>query len=127
MREILFRGKASSGKWEYGVPVFSGLNNEIAYIKQMHSYDARVIPETVGQYSGLIDMNGNRIFEGDILIGAWNTKIVVYFDECYLQFRAREVSTHARENAIDYYNNDKLEIVGNIYDNPELLKVAAHG
>ena len=125
MREILFRGKNFGGEWEYGVPVFTGLNNELAFMKQMHSYDHQVITETVGQFTGLTDMYGNRVFEGDILSGAWQTRLVVYFDDCCLQYRAREISPIPRENDINYYDNSRLRIIGNIHDNPELLEVNA--
>ena len=121
MREILFRGKDIRGEWEYGVPVFSGLNNELAFMTQMHSNAHQVIPETVGQYTGLTDKNGKKIFEGDILKGSWNTIFKVVYDDCYLGFRAKEKTDF--HNCIDYYGLNTIEVIGNIYDNPELLEV----
>lgn len=141
-REILFRGQTRRhgeqvlmgtgeklpGRWVYGGVlqgtgaysiIYGGENVE----KPREGMDKWVVyTDTVGQYTGLVDNNGRRIFEGDILAGAWNTKLVIYFDEDYLQFRAREVSLYARENPIDYYNNGELEVIGNIHDNPELLE-----
>lgn len=133
MREILFRGKTLTDKWVEG-----------AYYKQDEFYGEKedthiiitsketldndfaleshiVIPETVGQYTGLTDKNGNKIFEGDIVKGHWNTVFIVCFDECYLQFSAKTVDGCTRD--IDYYgNSDSFEVIGNIHDNLELLK-----
>lgn len=75
----------------------------------------------MGQYTGLTDKNGTKIFEGDILKGAWGEQIVVYYDDCYLGFRVRNKS--GLEKDVSYYNNGRLEVVGNIYDNPDLLKL----
>ena len=149
MREILFRGKTSNGEWEYGVPVFSGLNNELAFMKQMHSYDHQVIPETVGQYTGLTDKNGKKIFEGDIV---QYTDEECYYPEENCDFVGRISLEHGAfgivtndnipidlndwcddDNFVSlwelYWNLsvegeilDMIEIIGNIHDNPELLK-----
>lgn len=119
MREILFRGKNAKGEWEYGVPLITGLNSEIAYITQANSYDCRVDIDTVGQYTGLTDKKGKKIFEGDILKGAWDTIFQVVYDDCYLGFRAKE--KYGMHNCIDYYGLDRIEIIGNIHDNPELM------
>ena len=79
-----------------------------------------VIPETVGQYTGLCDKNGKKIFEGDIIKGAWGVVVQVVYDECYLGFLARNDMLF--QHGIDYYGLDKIEVIGNIHDNPELLK-----
>ncbi len=123
MREILFRGKrADNDEWAYGdlISTVELLyeNTKIINNKGLQVY---VYPETVGQYTGLKDKNGKRIFEGDILSGAWDKKLIVYFDEDYLQFRAKEIGV-CLANSIDYYCIDKIEVIGNIYDNTELLR-----
>lgn len=117
MREILFRGKNIAGKWVYGVPLIC---NEVAFISRIFEDNIRVIPETVGQFTGLTDKNGKKIFEGDILKGCWKMIFEVYYDDCLLQFRAKTVDGFNKD--IDYYGYPhQIEVIGNIYDNPELL------
>lgn len=128
MREILFRGKSTYTEiwcegW-YVPPVdYNGKHWDasISYkVESGHLEDVEVIPETVGQYTGLTDKNGTKIFEGDIVKGSWNTVFVVYYDEDYLQFRAKKADGYARE--VDYYGSSNyLEVIGNIHDTPELL------
>ena len=79
-----------------------------------------VIPETVGEYMGLTDKNGKKIFEGDIVKGYWDTIVQVVYDDCYLGFRAKEKD--GMHNCIDYYGLDRIEVIGNIHDNHELLQ-----
>ena len=122
MREILFRGKVFNDEWEYGVPVFSGLNNELAFMKQMHSHDYQVNPETVGQYTGLTDKNGKKIFEGDIVKCKDYLEAKPFEFQGYIDFKngsyviVGDFMTHYRW--LDY----EVEVIGNIHDNPELLK-----
>lgn len=134
-REILFRGKrVDNGEWiEGNLLTYPSGDTRIAVTVSGHKNPAIygslefVIPETVGQYTGLTDKNGKKIFEGDIFIGFWKEKLVVYYDNCYLGFRVRTPS--GSDNEISYYANYRnnkidIEIIGNIHDNPELLEVA---
>lgn len=123
MREILFRGKLkSNGEWSFGNLNVSLRGTVIITPDEtpIGKY-GQVIPETVGQYTGLTDKNGKKIFEGDIVQGARETIFAVYYDSNYLQYRAKVKENYTRE--IDYYGNStQIEVIGNIYDNPELLK-----
>ena len=124
MREILFRGKNAKGEWEYGVPLITGLNSEIAYITPANSYDCRVDIDTVGQYTGLTDKNGKKIFDGDILVfckGATHP-IKVYYDGLGWKFlrNGKRIEDAFECNIISHIQS--CEIIGNIHDNPELLK-----
>lgn len=125
--KYLFRGKEKdSGKWIYGdlrhisdglggytlniVDNTSGRNNDVTGVE--------VIPETVGQYTGSIDKNHTKIFEGDIV------RAITRLTEIY-------VEAVTFENGAFWYKNwswvkfkfkfEKAEVIGNIYDNPELL------
>ena len=127
MREILFRGKRlDNGEWvegyfahysRPGVP-FIGFNNAVGTMMW-----CEVDPATVGQYTGLKDKNGERIFEGDILEGrgfdAEDGYGVVEWDD-----GAWEVISEGNWLGTfhENYNGFEFEVIGNIRDNPELLK-----
>ena len=130
MREMLFRGKRiDNGKWVYGDLVskkyiLQGYRLERGYVLPYNSFE--VIPETVGQYTGLTDKNGKKIFEGDIIKHYYDNTDksmfdigVILFDDKVCQFkRTSRVNTR-------YYNihfECEYEVIGNIHDNPELLK-----
>ena len=117
MREILFRGKRiDNGEWIYGgISIFCGLA-EIFDSNSIDNSCYEVIPETVGQFTGLTDKNGKKIFEGDVISdGFENAEIKWFNDEC--QFLA--------EFDIELSEPQELGkwgiIIGNIHDNPELL------
>ena len=148
MREILFRGKdKDDGNWYEGyylqlhdttyclvpsdnVDEANRLNkeNEHHYIvfEQMTDWGlpnkhlrAEVLSETVCQYTGLTDKNGRKIFEGDILRFEDCSNYPVVWDSDYCAFGSCWYSDF---DHLSKYRSIKIEVVGNIFDNPELLE-----
>ena len=152
MREILFRGKrADNGEWVEGV--FSPYNwnlfgereekPQIIIFSENEYFDGlwcEVLPETVGQYTGLTDNNGKKIFEGDIvrLTDEHNeiewTAVVVFGNpngEYNWGWQLKAIGEFdGNKDILLWVDMEELgaycEIIGNIYDNPELLKGGAN-
>ncbi|MCM1055622.1 MAG: YopX family protein [Bacteroides sp.] len=116
MREILFRGKrADNGEWVKGLP--SGPISAIEFYDGLTDCEtAEVISETVGQYTGLTDKNGTKIFEGDI-VKFGDDYYEIAFIEKYSRFAPRKTGT-----VFAVFLLENSVIIGNIHDNPELLK-----
>lgn len=123
----MFRGKNLLGKWIEG-DLLQYLGCEKKHIVR-HSTGAggqEVIPSTIGEYTGLKDKNGKRIFEGDILRLAYHPEedVVIEWHDGRFKFRKRNKpkdygyeSLCCVQNTVDY-----LKVIGNIHDNPELLE-----
>ena len=116
----LYRGKRKdNGEWAYG-----GFHSRfgrafiIGISKALRIGGIEVIPETAGEYTGLPDKNGKRIFEGDILKTARGVGYVVYGKGCFcVQYEGKS------KPAIDIVmHNADVFVIGNIHDNPELLQ-----
>ena len=131
MREILFRGKQiDTGVWVEGFfcnencdSVFSLMYEQANIIKKGTGYWYSVIPNTVGQYTGLTDKNGKRIFEGDILQYKNETCWVINWcaEETRFVVTGYIDGKKCEHICIDTVFRD-FEVIGNIHDNPELLK-----
>jgi len=127
-REILYRGaRMEDGKFVYGSLVFVKENdkseNELPHIVISYGPDTfdwfEVDPETVGQYTGIDDREGEKIFEGDIFkIGAENNIYTVRFDYgCFLAYE-----DDVQVGILAELSTMFIKKIGNIHDNKELLK-----
>ena len=122
-REILFRGKrVDAGEWVEG----SLIGNDVIVGKIVEfeedyfctEFWYKVNPETVGQFTGMTDKKGKKLFEGDVYsMGEKNILYVVIFDKS--QFIGKQVGNRSLAG-LEYWKSD-IEIIGNIHDNPELL------
>jgi len=134
MREILFRGKRTdNGEWVYGL--LCRVGDTYANIRRMDTAVLySVLTNTIGQFTGLTDKNGKKIFEGDILkiIHKYQspfdddtkeytdiTTDVVFFDDEGLCF------SYGNSPFLCVVDNvtAEYEVIGNIHDNPEMLEV----
>ena len=156
MRTIKFRGKRiDNGEWVYGY--YARLRNEFKewhcimtekdasenYIKDCNGYNMLYTPvnhNTVGQFTGLYDKNGEEIYEGDILL--WTRKNVhiegrplrdfadrceIFYDDDKCAFRFKYKLDCGSCCGLLDFSDDRadesyIEIIGNIHDNPELLE-----
>lgn len=123
-RLILFRGKRSNnGEWVYGSPIFQDGWVSIRFwnSEEFEYEEYLVMPNTVGQYTELCDKNGKKIFEGDIVKCCDYKGVINYIEGCYCVKEISGVNNPAIDIVFDKYENE-IEVIGNIYDNPELLK-----
>lgn len=157
MREIEFRGlDPKSGEFVKG-DLIHGVGNKcgkvfilpirinLAYVKNCDPLDGvEVDPKSVGQFTGLLDKNGKKIFEGDVLQSECTKVLKSEIDDDL--FKIPNIEKRIYNNVIDWYNgvrvsgwrikgkgfqsqlkwstvlNMNLEIIGNVHENPELLK-----
>ena len=136
MREILFRGKRTdNGEWAEGYYIhrptavcIGESNPSCIWVPAVDPDDNtkifEVFPETVGQFTGLTDKTGRKIFEGDIVERGGRIWLVEYSNK-YGHFM---MTTYTEKGiswsrSFDLIPPDWCEVIGNIYDNPELLEV----
>lgn len=123
MRDILFRGKRKdTGEWVYGNYLYDGVYKK-HYLTKPGEFCGEVIPETVGQYAGMKDKNGNKIFEGDFVRYANCVHKVVFESRNgngYFGIVISEIETWPFGSS----PANQMEVIGNIHDNPEMLETA---
>ena len=133
-REIKFRGKrVDNGEWIDGSLVIdkNGGCQIIDYadhVRDCYTWH-EVLPESVGQYTGLKDRSGKEIYEGDIVQysnSMENGKAIVKYQSCTFVFDWFEQNTSSPSiiaESMSYFQcSAELEIIGNTIDNPELIK-----
>lgn len=133
MREILFRGRSFiTHEWIYG-DLFQ--HGEQRFI-MAEGKNTEVEPETVGPFTGVLDCYKKKIYEGDILryttdydgldgfTRTIDTRAVVVWDPDVLGFACKEIGDESGDlySWLEMRENPDIEIVGNIYDNPELIE-----
>ena len=145
MREILFRGKTEQHKWAYGYLVANAKwyvtgrpmtvlipGDCVLYPPyEIESYE-EVIPETVGQFTGVTDKNGKKIFEGDIIKHYTHVLVgkpekfevgLIRWNEKYLAWeRTTPDKSEPLIGCVRISHTSVYEVIGNIHDNPELLE-----
>ncbi len=132
----LYRGKRKdNGEWVVGylwigadhtyiTPHNLGVGYDDA-TQRITAFAYEVIPETVGQYTGLTDESEKRIFEGDIVTGLFHLGLII---NSVCEFNNGSFGLQARQCGAEHFHpftsmcNVTYEVVGNIHDNPELLK-----
>lgn len=123
MEEILFIGKSKdTNEWVMGyyskANIESATSNKI--VKVLHFISGHeIFPESLGQYVGLKDKNDKKIFTGHIVLSSNGTpcEVVLKDFEYIIRTKYREL-----KHRLEEYDEGKFEVIGNIYDNPELLE-----
>jgi len=136
-REIKFRGRRlDNGEWVYGYFCLS-INGKTLIISAVEYCNHRlwdgenpaeafeVIPDTVRQFIGIKDKNGNYVYEGD-LVSAYDGRIKgpVIFEKRGLTFGIPKCPNEIYKFSMNFLESKDIEVVGNVFDNPELMEVA---
>lgn len=141
MRQIKFRGRSlTNGKWvsgdsikhtenasENGTDVLTYIGSRVPNARKVGAMKwVPVAPSTAGQFTGLKDRNGKEIYEGDILERYNEAGITMHIDYFGSQFGCVQhwdgVDGEGSWYPLDSYFTEEWEVIGNIHDNPELLK-----
>ena len=136
IREIKFRGLNVNGGWYFG-SLFLNEKGQ-AFIDRYNWEREEVKPETVGEYTGLHDKTGKEIYEGDIVKNYWwnvdhqfigDNWVIKFgeYDDSEIDYGSRGTGFYCenedgeQEGFLNLPNDKGIEVIGNIYENPELL------
>lgn len=131
MRTIKFRAKDFDGVWHYGSLVYSKEIDAAIFFQTGNGAVKRidwvyVNKETIGQFTGLYDAHGKRIYEGDILKWKADNRLYAVIFNWGMFYASVEVCNQEKYGGFPLHalagDEKGIEIVGNIYDNPELKK-----
>lgn len=131
MREILFKAKRiDNGEWVEGCLVIDHSRPNL-FEYRMQPVESGVLyappinPETICQFTGLCDKNGKKIWESDVVWLVYDGKEHIYqivWDNSELDFKATNGEENYGSNFEYLLCCDEIEVIGNIFDNPELLQ-----
>lgn len=133
MRTIKFRGKeVATNTWVYGGCIPTPKGCYITIPKNETTWDSyRIIPKTIGQFTGLLDINGKEIYEGDIvdcdyiLYDPWDDREEnLQPIRCVVEYEGCGFVLKEGEDLYQFFHDVKnIKVIGNIHDNPELFKI----
>jgi len=136
-RQIKFRGKRiDNGEWVYGYITLLKYRNEtqwwiVEHIRRGGIYGLQIDPDTVGQFTGLCDKNGNEIYEGDIIQGEYKYRHLIRYsndEACFTATLVEYVGDTVAEKwntgrvYQDWINEFEKVVIGNIFENKELME-----
>lgn len=133
-REIKFRGKSTeTNELVYGSLVQVSILGSLAITTlddKGHLKVQEIIKGTEGQYTGLNDKKGVEIYDGDIIDGSWinpmsQEKVIRQYKVTFNKgkYNAELIGHHPYGSTMLYFENENAEVIGNIYENPELIEV----
>lgn len=136
MREYIFRGKTEDGEWVYGYVDATAYKDLVVIHTDATTY--KVLPDTIGQYTGLKDAKGNEIYEGDLLKSAFSKNVfgVVTWNEkgyfCIIPISILKDKYRSDNDfaTLGYMLEKKIDgrsceftVIGNIHDNPKITEI----